>query len=69
MRRTDWSVYFWLRPNGRAVTLWLDSFRVTRMTKSTRPLLPADWVFYLSFSILGGSYVVLIVAMVIADLF
>lgn len=34
-----------------------------------KPKLPADWVFYLCLSILGGSYVVLIVAMVIADLF
>jgi len=31
--------------------------------------LPADWVFYLCMSVLGGSYVVLIVAMVAADLF
>jgi molybdate transport system permease protein len=31
--------------------------------------LPADWVFYLCLSILGGSYVALIVAMVAADLF
>jgi molybdate transport system permease protein len=34
-----------------------------------KPRLPADWVFYLSLSILGGSYVALIVAMVVADLF
>ncbi len=30
---------------------------------------PADWVYYLCLSILGGSYVALIVAMVVADLF
>lgn len=34
-----------------------------------KPKLPADWAFYLCLSILGGSYVVLIVAMVVADLF
>ena len=34
-----------------------------------KPLLPSDWVFYLCLSVLGGSYVVLIVAMVVADLF
>ncbi len=38
-------------------------------TTSARPWLPADWVFYLCLTILGGSYVVLIVAMVVADLF
>jgi molybdate transport system permease protein len=31
------------------------------------PFLPAEWVFYLSLWILGGSYLVLIVAMLIAD--
>ncbi len=31
--------------------------------------LPADWAFYLSLSIIGGLYVVLIAAMVTADLF
>lgn len=31
--------------------------------------LSADWVYYLCLSILGGSYVALIVAMVVADLF
>ena len=30
--------------------------------------LPADWVFYLCLTLLGGSYVVLIVALVCADL-
>jgi molybdate transport system permease protein len=34
-----------------------------------KPTLPDDWVFYLCLSILGGSYAVLIVAMVVADLF
>ena len=34
-----------------------------------KPRLPADWVFYLCLSILGGSYVVLIIAMIVADLF
>jgi molybdate transport system permease protein len=34
-----------------------------------KPKLTADWVFYLCLSILGGVYVVLIVAMVVADLF
>jgi molybdate transport system permease protein len=31
--------------------------------------LPADWVYYLCLSVLGGSYVLLILAMVVADLF
>lgn len=31
--------------------------------------LPADWVYYLCLSLLGGSYVLLIVLMVAADLF
>jgi molybdate transport system permease protein len=31
--------------------------------------LPTDWAYYLCLSILGGSYVLLIVAMVVADLF
>jgi molybdate transport system permease protein len=34
-----------------------------------KPRLHPDWVFYLCLSILGGSYAVLIVAMIAADLF
>ncbi|MSU78841.1 MAG: ABC transporter permease subunit [Gemmataceae bacterium] len=33
-----------------------------------RPLLPADWVFYLCLSILAGTYILLIVAMLLANL-
>ncbi|MBI1831642.1 MAG: ABC transporter permease [Planctomycetes bacterium] len=36
---------------------------------SNKPLLHPDWPFYLSLSLLGGIYVVLIVAMLAADLF
>src|SRR5689334_22961732 len=35
---------------------------------SQKPFLPPDWFFYLSLSLLGGVYVVLIVALLIADL-
>lgn len=36
---------------------------------ATKRRLPADWGFYLCLSLLGGSYLVLIVAMLAADLF
>jgi molybdate transport system permease protein len=34
-----------------------------------KPLLNADWPFYLSLALLGGTYLVLIVSMLVADLF
>lgn len=34
-----------------------------------KPILHPDWVFYLSLSLLGGTYLVLIVALLLADLF
>ncbi|MBM3996937.1 MAG: ABC transporter permease subunit [Planctomycetes bacterium] len=36
---------------------------------SNKPVLNADWPFYLSLALLGGVYVILIVAMLSADLF
>src|SRR4051794_34211139 len=35
----------------------------------TKLRLPSDWFFYLSLSLLGGTYLVLIVALLVADLF
>src|ERR1019366_8880795 len=34
-----------------------------------KPLLHPDWCFYLSLSLLGGTYLILIVALLVADLF
>jgi molybdate transport system permease protein len=36
---------------------------------SPKPRLNSDWVFYLCLALLGGTYLVLIVAMLVADLF
>ena len=36
---------------------------------AAKPILPPDWVFYVSLALLGGAYLVLIVAMLVADLF
>src|SRR5207245_1199476 len=36
---------------------------------ATKPLLNVDWPFYVSLALLGGTYLVLIVAMLVADLF
>ena len=38
------------------------------LAAAPKPMLPNDWPYYLCLSILGGSYVVLIVAMLVADL-
>src|SRR5947209_14919167 len=35
----------------------------------TKPVVHPDWFFYLSLSLLGGAYLVLIVALLVADLF
>jgi len=41
----------------------------TETPPAAKPWLNADWPFYLSLSLLGGTYLVLIVAMMAADLF
>src|ERR1043166_4460223 len=38
-------------------------------TSAAKPLLNPDWPFYVSLFILGGAYLLLIVAMLVADLF
>jgi molybdate transport system permease protein len=36
---------------------------------ATKPRLHPDWFFYLSLSLLGGTYLILIIALLVADLF